>query len=87
MKNLNDFCKTVGTAGMDLRRDTESQATDIEGRELQWRHLTILDPLWWRERVRLITLNKVDSVKLTLKAAREMTLAVVATTTTLFLKV
>ena len=40
MKNLNNFCKTVETAGMDPRRDTESQATDIEGKELQWRHLT-----------------------------------------------
>ena len=40
-----------------------------------------------RERLRLIMLNKVDSVKLTLKAAKEMTLSVVATTTTLFLKI
>ena len=40
IKNLNDFCKTVETAGMDPRLDTVSQATDIEGKELQWRHPT-----------------------------------------------
>ena len=40
IKNLNDFCKTAGTAGMDPRLDTVSQATDIEGKELQWRHPT-----------------------------------------------
>ena len=40
MKNLNDFCKTGETAGMDPRLDTVSQATDIEGKELQWRHPT-----------------------------------------------
>ena len=73
---------------MDPRLDTVSQATDIEGKELQWRHHTgpsVVERE--RERVRLITLNKVDSVKLTLKAAKEMTLSVVATTTTLFLKI
>ena len=40
MKNLNDFCKTLETAGMDPRLDIVSQATDIEGKELQCRHPT-----------------------------------------------
>ena len=71
---------------MDPRLHTVSQATDIEGKELQWRHPAGPSGVK-RERVRLITLNKVDSVKLTLKAAKEMTLSVVATTTTLSLKI
>ena len=70
---------------MDPRLDTVSQATDIEGKELQCRHPTGPSVVE-RERVRLITVNKVDSVKLTLKAVKEMTLSVVATTTTLYLK-
>ena len=85
MKNLTDFRKTVET-GVDPRLDTVLQARD------RGKGIAVATSYWTlcggeRERVRLITLNKVDSVKLTLKAAKEMTLSVVATTTTLFLKI